>query len=66
MLSGAPISMGEEYVKEVMKKELRKIEKGEDHKGMRSLNFEVAREYHSGIPWESEEGKKKNTSNSYA
>ena len=50
----------------MFQKEQKEIEKGQRYNGRWTLDFEVEREYQPGMPWETEEDKKKNAGNNFA
>ena len=59
ILLGAPMSMAEEDVEKELSKQLKSLEKGENYKGPYSLPLKVTKEHPKGMPWQSEEEKKK-------
>jgi len=58
------MSMNKEEVEKVLNAELMKIEKGATFNGKWQHNFKVSKEYTFGMPWKSEEDKKRNPSSS--
>ena len=60
VLLGAPMVMSEEDVKIIVIKELKLVEHGENQPADWQLDFEISKTYAPGMPWETEEEKKKN------
>jgi len=59
VLFGAPMTMDPNEVQKQLEKLLMEIKKGKDFKGSWSLPFKVTKEFAPGMPYESEEEKKR-------